>query len=149
MEPFASQSNKCQNCGAVMAESADGTLTCTHCGSVFHPGQGSNASLARQAGQQGGTPAYTPIPREVALASGRKNQGWRPYFWGFFIWVMSIVPRAILYKNFGEDFSAKSTVYNNLFISPVGGGYWILRALLLVVIFPTIIYLYRKKKQIY
>jgi len=126
-----------------MVESADGTMTCTHCGSVVHPGQAGSGLLANQ----GGTPAYTPIPREVALASGRKSQAWRPYFWGFFIWVMSVVPRALLYKNFGEDFSIKSTVYNNLIISPVGGGYWMLRALLLLVIFPTIVYLYRKKNR--
>ena len=143
MEPFAAQSNKCLNCGAVMVESADGTMTCTHCGSVVHPGQAGSGLLANQ----GATPAYTPIPREVALASGRKNQAWRPYFWGFFIWVMSVVPKALLYKNFGEDFSIKSTVYNNLIISPVGGGYWMLRALLLLVIFPTIVYLYRKKNR--
>ena len=144
MDLNSSQSNKCPNCGAVMVESLDGTLTCTHCGTTLRSGQGSSATAPSS---QPDTAAYKPIPREVALASGRKRQVWRPYFWGFFIWVMTIVPRALLYKNYGEDFSAKSTVYDNLFISPVGGGYWMLRALLLLVVFPTIVYLYQKKNQ--
>ena len=145
MDASALQSNKCPNCGAVMVESLDGDLTCTHCGTILQHGQGVSSIVSSS--QSADTPAYTPIPREVALASGRKRQAWHPYFWGFFIWVMTVVPRAVLYSNSGADFSAKSTTYNNLFISPVGGGYWILRALLLIVIFPTIVYLYQKRNQ--
>lgn len=144
MESLPSQTNKCNNCGAEVGQLVNGSVRCPYCGSIFHYNHDpSHATPATSAIQPGSVPAAQSNPASPV----KKPRSRHPYFWGFFIWVMYAVLRALLFKASGSDFSAGSEVYDNILISPLFGPYWVLRAILLTVFFPSIFYFYYRNKK--
>ena len=146
METIAPQTNKCLNCGAAMAEALDGSFTCTHCGSVFRAGVSGNVLLAGQANPQAGAPAEGPIPRDIALGYHKKRR-LPPILWGLIVWAAYGLVRTLLSVLLMENSISARTVFDNPFISPIGGVYWIARTVLFVGVVPVIIYWRRKLKK--
>jgi len=146
MEPPALQSTKCQNCGAEMQESLDGSFSCTHCGSVYRAGQLNNTLLSGQTGGVSTAPADAPIPRDIALGYN-KRKPWHPILWGVIVWLIYGLLRGMFTAYLFENSVRETAIFNNPFVSPVGGFFWFIRTGLLLSVLPLLIYLYRRRRN--
>ncbi|HZY38201.1 MAG TPA: hypothetical protein VFE53_16205 [Mucilaginibacter sp.] len=146
MAPVTLQSTKCQNCGAEMVETLDGSFTCSHCGSVFRAGQPNNTLLSGQAGITSTVQPDPPIPRDIALGYDKKKH-WHPLLWGVIVWLIYGLLRVMFTAYLFENAVQVSAIINNPFVSPVGGLFWFIRTALLLGALPAIIYMRRKQRN--
>lgn len=140
MENSTFHGNNCENCGSSLTDAVNGSVTCHYCNSVYniepaHKPQ----SLTINVNVVTDSVPNAQMPYDNAsLIPSRTDILKKCIKLGALAWLGYGLLRAVLGTSV-PDMQVDSTTYDNIFISPIGGIYWVLRAVLFLLVFPGLI----------
>lgn len=140
MENSIIHGDKCENCGSSLDNAVNGTVTCHYCNSVYHaePTRKPQTLTINVNFIDDSVPNALVPDNFPSLIPGRTEILKRYIKMGAIIWLGYGLLRATLGSSM-PDMQVGSTTYDNIFISPIGGIYWTLRAALFLLVFPSLI----------